>query len=65
MKDLVMSRNELQILTNAMHRGDTRYIHVSYPFYETDLFSLDIETPELTRSSGPMLSIGLECPRSR
>ena len=47
MKELVMSRQELQILTNAIYRGDTRYIHVSYPFYGTELFTLDIGKPEL------------------
>ncbi|MCJ7464936.1 MAG: hypothetical protein MUO81_09390 [Thermoplasmata archaeon] len=53
MKELVMSRNELQILTNATYRGDKRYIHVSYPFYETELFTLDIEKPELTKIVRP------------
>ena len=48
MKDLVLSRNELQILTNAIYRGDTRYVHVFYPFYNLELFALDIDKPELT-----------------
>ena len=48
MKELVLSRRELQVLTNAIYRGDTRYIHVSYPFYGVELFTLDIEKPELT-----------------
>jgi len=52
-KELVLSRNELQILTNAIHRGDKRYIHVSYPFYETELFTLDIVKPELTNIVRP------------
>jgi hypothetical protein len=47
-KELVLSRKELQILTNAIYRGDKRYIHVSYPFYELELFTLDISKPELT-----------------
>ena len=47
MKDLVMSRNELQILTNAIYRGESRYVHVSYPFYSIELFTLDIGKPEL------------------
>ena len=47
MKELVMSRKELQILTNAVYRGDTRYVHVSYPFYDMELFTLDMEKPEL------------------
>ena len=47
-KELVLSRNELQILTNAIYRGSKRYIHVSYPFYGIELFTLDIEKPELT-----------------
>ena len=53
MKELVMSRNELQILTNAIYRGDKRYVHVSYPFYEVELFTLDIEKPELTKIVRP------------
>lgn len=53
MKELVMSRRELQILTNSIHRGDKRYIHVSYPFYEVELFTLDIEKPELTNLVKP------------
>jgi hypothetical protein len=52
-KEIVMTRNELQILTNAIYRGDKRYIHVSYPFYETELFTLDIEKPELTNIVRP------------
>lgn len=47
MKDLVVSRDELQILTNCMHGGSTRYAHVEYPFYELELFTLDIRKPEL------------------
>jgi hypothetical protein len=46
-KELVLSRKELQILTNSIHRGDKRYIHVSYPFYGTELFTLDVSKPEL------------------
>ena len=49
MKELVLSRRELQILTNAIYRGDRRYIHVSYPFYDLELFTLDIEKPELSK----------------
>lgn len=49
MSELVMSRRELQILTNAFYRSDTRYIHVSYPFYETELFTLDMGKPELSK----------------
>jgi len=52
-KDLVMSRRELQILTNSLHRGDKRYIHVSYPLYELELFTLDIGKPELTKIVRP------------
>lgn len=48
-KDLVMSRRELQIVTNAIYRGDKRYIHVSFPFFDIELFTLDIEKPELTK----------------
>ncbi len=48
MKELVMSRQELQILTNSVYRGDKRYVHVSYPFYDLELFTLDIQKPELT-----------------
>ena len=53
MKELVVSRNELQVLTNAMLRGDVRYVHVQYPFYETRLFTLDIVKPELTKIVRP------------
>lgn len=49
MKELVLSRRELQILTNALFRSDHRYIHVSYPFYGIELFTLDIDKPELTK----------------
>jgi hypothetical protein len=52
-KELVLSRKELQILTNAIYRGDKRYIHVSYPFYGKELFTLDIEKPELTKIVRP------------
>lgn len=48
MKELVMSRQELQILTNSLYRSDRRYIHVSYPFYDLELFTLDINKPEIT-----------------
>ncbi len=48
MKELVLSRKELQILTNSIYRGDKRYIHVSYPFYAAELFTLDVSKPELT-----------------
>ncbi|HJX04371.1 MAG TPA: hypothetical protein VJ489_00985 [Thermoplasmata archaeon] len=49
MKDLDLSRRELQVLTNAIYRSDTRYLHVSYPFYDLELFTLDIQKPELTK----------------
>jgi hypothetical protein len=52
-KELVMSRRELQILTNSIQRGDRRYIHVSYPFYDLELFTLDIGKPELTKIVRP------------
>jgi len=52
-KELVMSRGELQILTNSIQRGDRRYIHVSYPFYDLELFTLDIGRPELTKIVRP------------
>jgi hypothetical protein len=42
-----MDRHELQILTNCIHSSDTRYVHVTYPFYELELFTLDIKKPEL------------------
>ncbi len=48
MKELVMSRRELQILLNAIYRGERRYVHVSYPFFDTELFTVDIDKPELT-----------------
>ena len=47
MNTLVMDRRELQILANCVYRGDTRYLHVSYPFFDLDLFTLDIRRPEL------------------
>lgn len=47
MSDLVLSRNELQILTNAVFRSERRYVQVSYPFYDLRLFTLDIEKPML------------------
>lgn len=53
MKELVLSRRELQILTNAIYRGDTRYVHVAYPFYDTELFTLDIGKPELSKIVRP------------
>ena len=53
MKELIMSRRELQILTNSIYRGDKRYIHVSYPFYDLELFTLDIEKPELGKIVRP------------
>jgi hypothetical protein len=53
MKELVLSRRELQILTNAIYRGERRYIHVSYPFYGIELFTLDIGKPELTNIVRP------------
>lgn len=53
MKEIVMSRNELQVLTNAIYRSETRYVHVSYPLYETELFTLDMEKPELTKIIRP------------
>ncbi|MGQ9587779.1 MAG: hypothetical protein ACUVT7_05290 [Thermoplasmata archaeon] len=53
MKELVVSRRELQILTNAIYRSDKRYVHISYPFYDLELFILDIEKPELTNIVRP------------
>lgn len=53
MKELVLSRRELQIVTNAIYRGDTRYVHVFYPFYELELFTLDVGKPELSRMVRP------------
>lgn len=53
MKELVLSRRELQVLTNSVHRSDTRYVHVSYPFYDLELFTLDIGRPELTKMVRP------------
>lgn len=49
MKQLVMSRKELQILTNCVHGSPTRYVHVLYPFYDLELFTLDIRKPELKK----------------
>ncbi len=48
MKELVLSRRELQILTNELYNSQTRYLHVTYPFYDLELFTLDIQKPELT-----------------
>ncbi len=48
MRELLVSRRELQVLTNSFHSGDARYLHVSYPFYDLELFTLDIQKPELT-----------------
>ncbi len=48
-----MSRKELQILTNSIYRSDTRYVHVAYPLYGIELFTLDIEKPELTKIVRP------------
>ena len=53
MKELVLSRRELQIVTNAVYRGDTRYVHVSYPFYDIELFTLDMTKPELSKIVRP------------
>ena len=53
MTDLVMSRAELQVLTNSIYRSDTRYVHVEYPLYELELFTLDIAKPELTKIVRP------------
>lgn len=53
MIELVMSRQELQILTNSIYRSDTRYLHVMYPLYEIELFTLDIGKPELTKIVRP------------
>ncbi len=53
MSELVMSRQELQILTNSIYRSDTRYVHVAYPLYEVELFTLDIAKPELTNIIRP------------
>ncbi|HJX04650.1 MAG TPA: hypothetical protein VJ489_02410 [Thermoplasmata archaeon] len=52
-KELVLSRKELQIVTNAIYRGDTRYVHVSYPFYGIELFTLDMGKPELSKIVRP------------
>jgi hypothetical protein len=52
-KELILSRRELQILTNSIYRGDRRYVHVSYPFYGIELFTLDIEKPELNKIVRP------------
>lgn len=53
MSELVMSRQELQILTNSIYRSDSRYLHITYPLYEIELFTLDIEKPELTKIVRP------------
>lgn len=53
MREVILSRNELQVLTNAMFRGDVRYVHVQYPFYDARLFTLDILKPELTNIVRP------------
>ncbi len=53
MKELVVSRRELQVLTNAIYRSDKRYVHISYPFYDLELFTLDIEKPELSNIVRP------------
>lgn len=53
MKELTLSRPELQILINAMLRSETRYFHVAYPFYDLELFTLDIQKPELTKILRP------------
>lgn len=47
MKPLVMDRRELQILTNCIYGSDTRYAHVTYPFFDLELFTLDMKKPEL------------------
>ncbi len=47
MKALVMDRRELQVLTNCVYGGDSRYLRVSYPFFDLQLFMLDIRKPEL------------------
>lgn len=49
MSDLVLSRTELQVLLNCLYSGDTRYLHVEYPFYQIELFTLDMRKPELTK----------------
>jgi hypothetical protein len=51
--EIVLSRQELQILTNTIYRGDTRYLHVGYPLYDIELFTLDIAKPELTKIVRP------------
>ncbi len=53
MSELVMSRQELQILTNSIYRSDSRYLHVTYPLYDLELFTLDIGKPELTKIVRP------------
>jgi len=52
-KELVVSRRDLQVLTNAIYRSDKRYVHISYPFYDLELFTLDIEKPELSNIVRP------------
>ncbi|MCU0860264.1 MAG: hypothetical protein MUE55_06740, partial [Thermoplasmata archaeon] len=49
MSDLVLSRQELQVLLNCIYGGETRYLHVEYPFYELELFTLDMKKPEMTK----------------
>ncbi len=49
MSDLVLSRQELQVLLNCIYGGETRYLHVEYPFYGLELFTLDMKKPEMTK----------------
>jgi len=47
--ELVLTRRELQVLLNCIYSSDTRYLHVEYPFYGLELFTLDMKKPELTK----------------
>jgi hypothetical protein len=51
--DLILSRRELQVLTNCIYSSDRRYVQVSYPFYDLELFTLDMQKPELTHIIRP------------
>lgn len=47
MKEIVISKDELQIVTNSLFDSDKRYFRVKYPFYDLELFNLDIQKPEM------------------
>ena len=47
MKELVISRDELQVLINDIYCGDRRYFRGTYPFYGTTLFDLDFKKSEI------------------